>query len=72
MEKYIAAAKRKIDAKHLESWLAMHRFDKNNQTVRKYPVVETEVEKKSVKTIYAWHSRLRRDYAKMRRKQSSA
>lgn len=67
--KSIAAAKGKIDPEHLKSWLAMHRFDKNNQAVRKYPVAKTKIDGKPTQTIYAWHSKLRRDYAKKRRQQ---
>lgn len=70
-QKSIAAAKSKIDPEHLNSWLAMHHFDENNPAaaVRKYPVANVDGKKTKTETIYAWHSKLRRDHARMRRQQ---
>jgi hypothetical protein len=46
----------------LEDWLAMHCYDTKNTQRRAYPTPGAG------QTIYAWHSQIRRDYAKIRRK----
>lgn len=65
---YVDEAKKQlIDKDNLTAWLAMHRYDKNEVVHRHYPQASTTVKGKKIQTIYAWHSKIRRKHARLRR-----
>jgi CRISPR-associated protein (TIGR03986 family) len=64
----LASLKDKLDNNVLTHWRTAHRFIEGQRLV--YPTAETTVDGQRVKTIFAWHTDIRRKYSQLRRQKT--
>jgi CRISPR-associated protein (TIGR03986 family) len=55
-----------IDPATLKTWLDIHEFADGGAALA-YPTATTRINYQDVDTIYAWHTKIRREYSKLRR-----
>lgn len=65
----MSTLREKLDHSVVRQWLDVHRVVPNQRLG--YPLAETKVDGEVVKTIYAWHTSVRREYSQLRRQESA-
>jgi CRISPR-associated protein (TIGR03986 family) len=60
---------KKLDPEIMKNWLEAHELLDGKHLG--YPVAWTRVDGQPVQTIYAWHTKLRREYSKLRREEGA-
>jgi CRISPR-associated protein (TIGR03986 family) len=68
IEQALTAIRGKVK-QNVDVWLGVHKLVDGRRLA--YPLADTKVDGQPVKTIYAWHTNLRRKYSKLRRQKSA-